>query len=295
MSIPPQNLPNHVLKTLEVYTESIAKALSIRGPFNIQYLVKDDVVYVIECNLRASRSMPYTCKTAGMNMIDLATSVMMGEKLRIFEAAQLPPLWHVGVKVPQFSFMRLSGADPILGVEMVSTGEVACIGENFVDALTKALQSAEFKIPPSNGSVLITVGGEELKRKILPLAWAFEGMGYNIYATEHTAEALTNSGLEDVTVLYKVGEAHRKPNILDHLLEGRIDFVINIPNAGNGGPNPRDDEYVIRRLAVEFNIPVVTTLELAQSLVRVLESYPHGRQTIRSLNEYMDGLAWKRW
>ena len=297
MSIPPQTLPSSVLKTIEDHTDKIVKALQIKGLFNVQYLVKDGVVYVIECNLRASRSMPYVSKTRGVNLVELATLVMLGKKFRDVGVTQSPPILHVGVKVPQFSFMRLSGADPTLGVEMLSTGEVACLGENFADALLKALQSAEFEVPPISGSVLITVGGEELKRKITPLAIALRKMGFKIYATEHTAEALSNAGLNNITVLHKVKEVDRKPNILEYLLEGKIDLVINIPTANAGGEyaDALEDEYTIRRLAVEFNIPVVTTLELASALTNVFKQRVGNAITVRSLNEYMESLLWKYW
>jgi carbamoyl-phosphate synthase large subunit len=157
MGIPSLTLDSDVLRTIQDYTHKIVEALNIRGPYNIQYLVKDGLTYVIECNLRASRSMPYVSKTRGVNMIELATLAMLGKKFTDVGFTGLPEITHVGVKVPQFSFMRLSGADPVLGVEMLSTGEVACLGENFTDALSKAMQSAEFKMPPNQGSVLITV------------------------------------------------------------------------------------------------------------------------------------------
>ena len=183
MSIPPQTLSPEVQGKVEDATRKIVKALNIKGPYNIQYLVKDGSVYVIECNLRASRSMPFVSKTRGINLIELATLAMLGKRFSELKTCGLPPSPHVGVKVPQFSFMRLSGADPVLGVEMLSTGEVACLGENFADAFSKALQSAEFRIPPKGGAVLITVGGEEMKRRVVPLAKAFEEMGFQIYAT----------------------------------------------------------------------------------------------------------------
>ncbi|MFQ5999748.1 MAG: carbamoyl-phosphate synthase (glutamine-hydrolyzing) large subunit, partial [Candidatus Bathyarchaeia archaeon] len=297
MGIPTQTLPNSVLKTIEDYTYRIVKALEIKGPYNIQYLVKDGVTYVIECNLRASRSMPYVSKTRGVNLIELATLTMLGKKFGDIGVTELPSILHVGVKVPQFSFMRLSGADPVLGVEMLSTGEVACLGENFADALSKALQSADFKIPPTGGSVLITVGGEKLKKKIVPLGKALREMGFKIYATEHTAETLRNAGVNNVSVLHKVREVGKNPNIVDYLQKGKIDLVINIPMANTKGKysDVLKDEYTIRRLAIEFNIPVVTNLELASALIRVLEQRDSNELTVRSLNEYMDSLTWKFW
>jgi carbamoyl-phosphate synthase large subunit len=294
MVIPPQTLSNRVMKTIEDYTHKIVKALEIKGPYNIQYLVKNGTTYVIECNLRASRSMPYTSKTRGVNLMELATLAIL-DKFKKVKVAQLPPVSHIGVKAPQFSFMRLSGADPVLGVEMLSTGEVACLGENFADALSKALQSAEFKIPISNGSVLVTVGGEELKRKVVPLAKSLRKMGFRIYATEHTAEVLHSAGLNNVSVLHKIKETHMNPNILEHLQKRKIDLVINIPNANNQDKHSEilKDEYIIRRLAVEFGIPVVTNLELTSALVKALKHHDYNVLTVRSLNEYMNGSMWK--
>ena len=297
MSIPPQTLSSSTVKKIEDYSQAIAKALKIKGPFNIQYLVKNGDVYVIECNLRASRSLPYVSKTRGVNLIDISTAIMLGKTLRELGIPELPPITHVGVKVPQFSFMRLTGADPILGVEMLSTGEAACIGENFADALLKALQSVEFEIPEDKSSVLITVGGEKMKKKIVPVAKSLRNLGYKIYATEHTADAFRKAGLNSITVLHKVKEADRKPNILDYLIEKKIDLVINIPTTNSDGEKADilEDEYTIRRLAVEFNIPVITTLELASALAKALKYRSAGETIIRSLNEYMDSLPFKYW
>jgi len=161
----------------------------------------------------------FVSKTRGVNLIELATLSMLDKKFDTqIKTCALPPINHVGVKVPQFSFMRLSGADPVLGVEMLSTGEVACLGENFADAFSKALQAAEFRMPPKEGSVLITVGGDEPKRRAATLAKAFEQMGFKIYATKHTAEIMQAEGVSSVQPLYKVKEAEANPNnILDYL------------------------------------------------------------------------------
>jgi len=297
MSIPPQTLSSNVIKTIEDYTRAIAKALKIKGPFNIQYLVKNGEVSVIECNLRASRSLPYVSKTRGINLIEVSTAIMLGEKLKDLGIPDLPPIPHVGVKVPQFSFMRLTGADPILGVEMLSTGEAACLGENFADAFLKALLSVEFELPKDESSVLITVGGERLKKEVVPLARTLRELGFKIYATEHTADAFRKAGLNSITVLHKVKESDKKPNILDFLIKRKIDLVINIPSNNSDGEMNEiwEDEYVIRRLAVEFNIPVVTTLELASALVKAIKYRAASEAVIRSLNEYMDNLPFKLW
>jgi carbamoyl-phosphate synthase large subunit len=297
MGIPSLTLDSDVLRTVQDYTHKIVEALEIRGPYNIQYLVKNGFTYVIECNLRASRSMPYVSKTRGVNMIELATLAMLGKKFKDAGFTDLPEITHFGVKVPQFSFMRLSGADPVLGVEMLSTGEVACLGENFQDALSKAMQSAEFKMPPEGGSVLITVGGKELKRQVVPIGRALREMGFKIYATEHTAEALRKADVNNISVLHKVREVGQKPNIVDYLQEGKIDLVINIPmpNHATAFSEVLKDEYTIRRLAIEFNIPVVTNLQLASALTKLLEQREANKFDIRSLNEYMDSLPRKFW
>lgn len=297
MTIPPQALKPEVQKDIETATIKIVKALKIHGPYNIQYLVKDDVVNVIECNLRASRSMPFVSKTRGINMIDLATLAMLGKKIDGVKLSPMKVAPHVGVKVPQFSFMRLSGADPVLGVEMLSTGEVACIGESFSDAFSKALQSAEFAIPPRGGSVLISVGGDdERKARVVPIAKAFQEMCFKIYATGNTSKVLEAHGIAN-TVLHKVKDPDVTPNILDYLQERKIDLVINVPMA-NRRSNMSDiitDGYTIRRQAVEFNVPVITNLQLAQALVDVMRLKDQNGNSIRSLNEYMDDLPWKKW
>jgi carbamoyl-phosphate synthase large subunit len=297
MGIPALTLNSDVIRTVQDYTYNIVRALKIRGPYNIQYLVKNGVTYVIECNLRASRSMPYVSKTRGVNMIELATLAMLGKKFKNSGFTDLPEITHVGVKVPQFSFMRLSGADPVLGVEMLSTGEVACLGENFTDALSKALQSAEFKIPPKGGSVLITVGGNKLKKQVIPIGRALKQMNFKIYATEHTAKALQRAGVNNISILHKVREEGQKPNIVDYIKEGKIDLVINIPMPNHVGTFSEvlKDEYTIRRLSIEFNIPVVTNLELATALTKILEQREANKFDIRSLNEYMDSLPKKFW
>jgi carbamoyl-phosphate synthase large subunit len=193
--------------------------------------------------------------------------------------------------------MRLSGADPVLGVEMLSTGEVACIGENFSDAFSKALQSAEFNIPARDGSVLISVGGDDARKaRVVPIAQVFQDMNFRVYATGNTARVLIAHGI-NTTVLHKVKDPEVTPNILDYLQEHKIDLVINVPMA-NRRSNMNDiitDGYIIRRQAVEFNVPVITNLQLAQALVDVLKQKGLNGNSIRSLNEYMNDLPWKKW
>jgi carbamoyl-phosphate synthase large subunit len=245
----------------------IAQSLLIKGPFNIQFLVKNGEVQVIECNLRASRSMPFVSKMTGTNLMDLAAIAIMGGTIKAGEGTST----GFGVKAPQFSFTRLDNADPITGVEMVSTGEVACFGDTFQDAFINALIASNFYVPRKGDAVLISMG--ETRKGIIPYARMLAENGYRIYATRHTAEELAEKGIES-TILYKVRE-RKKPNILDYLTSKEIKLVINIPSHETDAESRLilRDEYVIRRKAAEFGIPVVTNLELARALVRALISF----------------------
>lgn len=293
MSIPPIALDSVVIKNIELYTQEIARALQIKGPFNVQYIVKDNTVSVIECNLRSSRSMPYVTKTMGVNLIEIAASVMLGKTLRELGILKTSDITYCATKIPQFSFMRLAGADPILGVEMVSTGEVACFGEDFYEALLKGLLAAEFEVPLHGGNILITVGGN-LKETVVPLAIKLDKLGYKIFATEHTAEIFTKNNIP-ATTLHKIKNHSRKPNILDYLIERKIDLVINIPESRNLEKlvDILEDEYEIRRRAVEFNIPVITNLEFANALVIALEKSQRRDFTYVGLHEYLDKLPFR--
>lgn len=270
MRIPATGLSQEVQDKIIDYTKRIAKGLRIRGPFNVQYIVKGNEVLVIECNLRASRSMPFVSKMKGINMMDASADSIIGKSIEKY-LRTIPPLFKVGVKVPQFSFMQLDGADPILGVEMQSTGEVACFGENFFDAYCKALGSSGFKIP-ATGSVFVSVGGTELKRSVLNAVRKLSELGFYIFATEHTAEFLNKHGLSDVGVLYKISEKDRKPNISNYLADRKLDLIINIPSsmALEKFADMQEDEYKIRRKAVELGIPVLTNLENIEVFVKGL-------------------------
>ncbi len=264
MCIPSINIQNYVKDKIRDYTRRIATRLNIKGPFNIQYIVKDGEVYVIECNLRASRSMPFVSKTTGINLMNIAADAILGREIKDGEASAK----KISVKVPQFSFMRLEGADPITGVEMVSTGEVACFGENFEEAFRKALIASGLNLPKKGDSILITVGGH--KESIIPIAKKFLEKEFHIYATEHTAEALIENDIK-CEVLHKVSES-KKPNILDYLINQKIKLVINVLKLeGASSLKAIDDDYLIRRKAVEFGIPVITNLELTDALVRAIK------------------------
>jgi carbamoyl-phosphate synthase large subunit len=287
MCIPPWRLDRKTIETIIDYTTRIGKALRIKGPFNIQYLVKDDEVSVIEANVRASRSMPFVSKFVGINLIELAARAMTGHEL----PKDVKDLWLMakgfGIKVPQFSFMQLEGADIVLSVEMQSTGEVACFGETFYDALSKAYLAAGYSLPLS-GSALITIGGQKNKEKLLPLISLISTMGYNIMATEHTAEFIENNKFKDVQRVYKISEPDRKPNISNLLFERKINFIVNIPSTSTIEKyvGMLYDEYQIRRKAVELGIPVLTTIESASSFIKTLEWLKTHSPTVASLKPY---------
>ena len=288
MCIPPWRLDRKTIETIIDYTTRIGKALRIKGPFNIQYLIKDDEVSVIEANVRASRSMPFVSKFVGINLIDLAARAMTGNRLPI----NAKDLWLMakgfGIKVPQFSFMQLEGADIVLSVEMQSTGEVACFGESFYDALSKAYLAAGYSLPLS-GSALITIGGQKNKEKLLPLISLISAMGYNILATEHTAEFIENNKFKNVQQVYKISEPDRKPNISDLLFERKINFIVNIPSTSTIEKyvGMLYDEYQIRRKAVELGVPVLTTIESASSFIKTLEWLKTNNPTLASLKSYV--------
>ena len=288
MSIPPWRLDRKTIDTIVDHTARIGKALNVKGPFNIQYLVKNGEVSVIEANVRASRSMPFVSKFVGFNLITLAAKAMTGKKL--------PPaakdLWlktaGFGIKVPQFSFMQLEGSDIVLGVEMQSTGEVACFGNSFYDALSKAYMAAGYSLPLS-GSALITVGGQKNKEKLLPIISLITSMNYRIMATEHTAEFIENNNFKDIKLVYKISEPDRKPNIADLLYERKINFIINIPATSTREKyvGMLYDEYQIRRKAVEMGIPVLTTFEAASSFIKTLQWLRDNTPTIMPLKSYI--------
>ncbi len=272
MCIPPWRLNRKTIDTIMDYTVKIGKSLHVIGPLNIQYLVKDDEVYVIEANVRASRSMPFVSKFFGINLINLSAKSILGVELPDIDNDHWLKKSGFGIKVPQFSFMQLEGADILLGVEMQSTGEVACFGNTFYDALSKAYIAAGYTLP-LRGSALVTVGGIKNKEKLLPLISTISMMRYQILATEHTAEFLEKSGIEDVGLVYKISEPERQPNILNLLTNKKIDFIINIPSTSTIEKyvGMLYDEYLIRRKAVEMGIPVLTTVESAISFVKTIE------------------------
>ncbi len=271
MCIPPWRLSNKTIETITDYTKRIALTFNVKGPFNLQFLVHDDHVYVIELNIRASRSMPFVSKLVKMNLISLASRAILNKPFPKIPENKWQKIHNYGIKVPQFSFMQLDGADIALGVEMQSTGEAACFGNSFYDALSKGLISVGYNLPQT-GTALVTVGGTQNKEKLLSSIAKLKQLGFKILATEHTAEFFEEK-LGDIEIVHKISEPERKPNIADLLYERKIDFIINIPSTSTIEKyvGMLEDEYQIRRKSIELGLPVLTTLELADSFVKTLE------------------------
>ncbi|MCK4327079.1 MAG: carbamoyl-phosphate synthase (glutamine-hydrolyzing) large subunit [Candidatus Diapherotrites archaeon] len=264
MVLPPQKTYIETVRRIRRTGEKIASALNITGPFNIQFIAKDNDIKVIECNLRASRSFPFVSKVTGVNFVELATRAMLGEEVKNCKSTL--DLDYVGVKAPQFSFSRLKGADPVSGVEMASTGEVGCLGEDVCEAFLKSLLSTGYSLPKEN--ILVSIGGDENKHRFLKYAARLKAMGFNIFATEHTSEFLTGHGVEN-TLIYKAHE-HKKPNTMDYIKEGKIELVMSIPNPLK--KNSFDSAYLLRRTAADFSVPLFTNLQIAKLFVKAMES-----------------------
>jgi carbamoyl-phosphate synthase large subunit len=268
------------MRRVKTITKNIATSLQITGPFNIQFIAKDNDVKVIECNLRASRSFPFVSKVFKINFIDLATKIIMGKQVPRIDRSAFD-LDYVGVKASQFSFTRLKGSDPILGVEMVSTGEVACLGDDFNEAFLKSLLSVEFTIPKK--TILLSTGPIDSKADFLSSTKILETMGYHFYATKGTADFLNDNDIA-AEVLYWPSEK-KEPNTLTYIADGKIDLVINIPK--NIEREELDNDYLIRRKAVDFNIPLITNIQLAKRFVEAISRTSLEDLKIKSWNEYV--------
>ena len=261
---PPQKIYLETVRRIRDFTARLARALRITGPFNVQYLAVDNEVMVIECNLRASRSFPFISKVSGVDFVDLATRAMMGEAVQPVPASLLD-LDYVGVKAPQFSFSRIKGADPVLRVEMASTGEVACLGHDLPEAFLKAILSAGFRLPVKK-RVLLSIGSEADKVRFLPSARLLRDLGFTIYATAGTSKFLGDHGVRH-TRLYKIRE-RRKPSLLDYITPDRLDLILNVPLGLDRAE--LTDGYIIRRRAIDYGVPLITNLQLAELLVKSL-------------------------
>jgi len=260
-------------------TREIAKELEITGPFNIQFIAKDNEVKVIECNLRASRSFPFVSKTLKINFIDIATKLMLGEKVPKIDKSSFD-LDYVGVKASQFSFTRLKGSDPVIGVEMSSTGEVACLGDDFNEAFLKSILSIGFKVPEK--AVLLSTGTLKDKAEILDDISKLYKTGIKFYATKGTSDFLHKNGIEAEVLHWPLDKL--EPNIIEYLNDGKIDLVINIPK--NEEKFELDNDYIIRRKAIDLNIPLITNIKFAKRFIKAHGHYKISDLRIKSWDEY---------
>lgn len=276
---PAQKLYVETIRRIKKIARSIARELNISGPFNMQFLAKDNDIKVIECNLRASRSFPFVSKVLKYNFIDMATRIMLGEKVEALNKSVFD-LDYVGVKASQFSFARLLKADPVLGVDMASTGEVGCIGENYYEAILKSMLSVGHRIPKKN--ILISSGPTRSKVELLNSTRMLIEKGFTIYSTEGTAKFFEENNI-DVNILYWPDE-DKEPNIMEYLHDRKIDLVINIPK--NHTKRELDNGYKIRRAAVDYNIPLITNARLASAFIYAICKVNPDEIAIKSWDEY---------
>ena len=280
IQFPPQKLYVETMRRIKKVAGQIALALNISGPFNIQFLAKNNDIKVIECNLRASRSFPFVSKVLKINFIELATKVMMGLPVEKPNKNEFD-LDYVGIKASQFSFSRLQKADPVLGVDMASTGEVGCIGLDTSEAVLKAMLSVGYQIPQKN--ILLSTGTTKQKADMLEAAQLLYQKGYNLFATGGTHQFLTDNGIPAVKV-YWPSESDHEPQALEMLHNKQIDLVVNIPK--NLTQKELDNGYKIRRAAIDFNIPLITNARLASAFIQAFCSLSIDDIQIKSWDEY---------
>ena len=261
IQFPPQKLYVETVRRCKRVGRQIAKELHINGPFNIQFMARDNDILVIECNLRASRSFPFVSKVLKINLIELATRVMLGLPVEK-PSKNLFDLDYVGIKASQFSFNRLQKADPVLGVDMSSTGEVGCLGDDTNTALLKSMLSVGHRIPKKN--ILLSTGGAKQKVAMLDAAKMLLENGYNLYATGGTSKFLTENGIQNTLVLWPSEEGDA-PKALDLLHNHTIDMVVNIPK--NLTSSELSNGYKIRRAAIDLNVPLITNARLASAFI----------------------------
>ena len=280
--LPPQRLYLETIRRTKKITSQIVKELNISGPFNIQFIAKDNSIRVIECNLRASRSFPFVSKVTGHNLINIATDIMLGKlKKAHYETLDLN---YVGVKAPQFSYQRLKGANPVAHVEMSSTGEVACLGEDLHEAFYKAWQATDQSI--ERRKIFVSIGGHNKPRLFEPLK-ALDRMGWDIYTTAGTHDYLAQNGVASRYV-HKISD-ERDKNVMDMILNHEVDLIINIPrSAASIEASHITDGFKIRRLAIDHHIPLITNLQIAQLMLQCLAKLHDKEVPVRSWRDYMD-------
>jgi carbamoyl-phosphate synthase large subunit len=286
IQFPPQKLYVETVRRIKKIAKKIAAALEITGPFNIQFLAKDNYIKVIECNLRASRSFPFVSKVLKINMIELATKAMLGLKPSAPRKSAFD-LDYVGIKSSQFSFSRLQQADPVLGVDMHSTGEVGCIGDDFNEALLNSMLSVGYEIPKKN--VLISSGSVLQKADLFSACKLLHERGYNLYATEGTAKYLVENGVPAERVIWPTEAqdpelASKYKSAMDMLANKELDLVVNIPK--NFSTGELTNGYHVRRAAIDYNIPLITNARLASAFIRAFCKIDVNDIPVKSWEEY---------
>jgi carbamoyl-phosphate synthase large subunit len=279
MMFPPQKVYVETIRRIKKITRQIAEELQISGPFNIQFLAKDNDIKVIECNLRASRSLPFVSKVLKTNFIDYATRIMLGQKVEKPNKS-LFDIDYIGVKAPQFSFSRLSKADPVLGVDMASTGEVGCLGDDYYEAILKAMLSVGYRIPKKN--ILISSGPMRSKTELIISANYLATNGYQLYATKGTHLFFQENNIPSILVNWP--DVKESPNAYEMIRNRQIDLVINIPK--DLSEEELDNDYTIRRAAVDFNVPLITNARLASAFIYAISKYKMEDLKIKSWDEY---------
>ena len=280
IQFPPQKLYVETVRRIKRISRQIAKKLYINGPFNIQYMARDNDILVIECNLRASRSFPFVSKVLKLNFIDLATKIMLGVPVEK-PNKNLFDLDYVGIKASQFSFNRLQKADPVLGVDMSSTGEVGCLGDDSATALLKSMLSVGQRIPKK--TILLSTGGAKQKAEMLDAAKTLKQHGYELFATVGTSKYLTENGIEN-TLVYMPSDKEHSPQALDLLHEKKIDMVVNMPK--DLTPRELTNGYKIRRAAIDLNIPLITNSRLASAFINAFCNVSLDDIDIKAWGEY---------
>ena len=280
IQFPPQKLYVETVRRIKRISRQIAKKLHINGPFNIQYMARENDILVIECNLRASRSFPFVSKVLKLNFIDLATKIMLGVPVEK-PNKNLFDLDYVGIKASQFSFNRLQKADPVLGVDMSSTGEVGCLGDDTSTALLKSMLSVGHRIPKK--TILLSTGGAKQKAEMLDAAKMLKQHGYELYATVGTSKYLTENGIEN-TLVYMPSDEGQQPQALDLLHEKKIDMVVNMPK--DLTPRELTNGYKIRRAAIDLNVPLITNSRLASAFISAFCNVSLDDIDIKAWGEY---------
>ena len=280
IQFPPQKLYVETVRRIKRITRQIAKELHISGPFNCQFMAKDNDILVIETNLRASRSFPFVSKVLKLNLIDLATKIMLGVPVEK-PSKNLFDLDYVGIKASQFSFNRLQGSDPVLGVDMASTGEVGCIGDDTSCALLKSMLSVGHRVPRK--TILLSTGTAKQKAEMLSAAQELKDNGYVLYATGGTHKYLKENGIDNIEVFWPSDEG-KHPQALQMLHEKKIDMVVNVPK--NHTARELDNGYKIRRAAIDLNIPLITNPRLASAFIHAFCSMSVDDLQIKSWSEY---------